>query len=72
MTILVHFKIHNQSTLLHCIMNGLIENLVQEKKNVVFPPVMVGSSPKWLTQHGPLICMDLESSQSLQEDKIMD
>lgn len=46
------FFLHNQSILLHCVMNGLIENHVQ--KEVVFPSVTAGSSPKWFTQHGPL------------------
>ena len=39
-------------------MNGLIESHVQKKK--VFPPVMVGSSPKWFTQCEPLICSGLK------------
>lgn len=44
-------------------MNDLIENHVQ-KKNVVVPPVMVGSSPKWLTQQGPLICVEWKQQKA--------
>ena len=63
------FVICNQSILLLCAMNGLIENHVQKKK--VFPPVMAGSSPKWFTQCEPLICSEL--SKSLQpKDKTTD
>lgn len=38
-------------------MNDQTENHVtpHPPKNIVFPPVTVGASPKWFTQHGPVI-----------------